>query len=225
MNKEAIYKLLDENKNQRGIENWNKMDIQDWSSFGIGLTQLKKLAKQVGRNHELAQALWKEPNYDVKTMAILTEEPKKVSQAQIEEMVNDVGMWIMSHTWVQNLFCKVHFAKELAEHWRVSKNDVKRRCGYSYLYYLAKDSKTPDAYFTPILEKIKAQIQLEENYVKDAMNNALFAIGQRSKLMNVMCISIAENAGKITVDYGDNSCEAVDVIKHLTSERMKKKFY
>lgn len=225
MNKEAIYKLLDENKNPRGIKNWNKMDIQDWSSFGIGLTQLKKLAKQVGRNHELAQVLWQEPNYDVKTMAILIEEPKKVNQAQIEEMVSDVGMWIMSHTWVQNLFCKVSFAKELAAHWRVSENDVKRRCGYSYLYYLSKDSKTPDAYFTPILGGIKQQIQLEENYVKDAMNNALFAIGQRSKQMNTMCISIAQNVGKITVDYGDNSCEAVDVIKHLTSERMKNKFY
>ena len=224
MDKEAIYKLLDENKNPRGIENWNKMEIQDWSSFGIGLTQLKKLAKQIGRNHDLAQVLWKEPNYDVKTMAILTEEPKKVNQAQIEEMVNDVGMWIMSHTWVQNLFCKVPFSKVLAEDWRVSKNDVKRRCGYSYLYYLSKDSKTPDAYFTPILDEIKRQIQLEENYVKDAMNNALFAIGQRSKEINALCISIAEDVGRISVYYGDNSCEAVDVIKHLTSERMKKKF-
>ena len=65
MDKEAIYKLLDDNKNPRGIENWNKMEIQDWSSFGIGLTQLKKLAKQIGRNHDLAQVLWKEPNYDV----------------------------------------------------------------------------------------------------------------------------------------------------------------
>ena len=62
VNKAAIYKLLDKNKNQRGIENWNKMHIQDWSSFAIGLTQLKKQAKQVGRNHDLVKVLWKEPN-------------------------------------------------------------------------------------------------------------------------------------------------------------------
>ena len=84
--------------------------------------------------------------------------------------------------------------------------------------------KTPDAYFTPILGEIKRKIQLEENYVKDAMNNALFAIGQHSKEMNALCISIAGDVGRISVYYGDNSCEAVDVIKHLTSERMKKKF-
>lgn len=223
MNKMSVYKLLEVNKNERGILNWEKFKFQNWTSFGIGLTQLKALAKQIGKNHDLAVELWNEPNYDVKTIAVLIEEPKKVDKAQIEVMVNDVSMWMMSHTWVQNLFSKVVFAKDLAEEWRLSKNDVKRRCGYAFLYYLVKDKKVPDAYFLPILSEIETKIQQEENFVKDAMNNVLFAAGQRSKLLNVRCLEIVSAIGKITVDYGDNSCEAVDVIKHLTSERLQQK--
>lgn len=224
MNKKEVYNLLEDHKNERGIASWNKLGLASWSSYGIGLTQLKKLAKQVGKNHELSQELWLEPNYDAKILAILIEEPKKVDKVQIEAMVDNMAMWMMSHTWVQNLFCKVSFAKDVAEEWRSSKNDIKRRCGYAYLYYLAKDLKTPDQYFIPILDTIQHTIQKEENFVKDAMNNALFAIGQRSKEMNILCISITEKVGKIHVDYGDNSCEAVDVIKHLTSNSMKSKF-
>lgn len=223
MNKAEVFKLLENNKNDRGIASWQKFNYENWTSFGIGLTQLKLLAKKIGKNHELAIELWKEPNYDLKTIAILIEEPKKVDEIQIEEMVNDLSMWMMSHTWIQNLFCKVPFAIKLAEEWRNSENDVKRRCGFGFLYYLVKNKKVPDSYFFPLLDLIETKIQQEENFVKDAMNNALFAIGQRSKELNMKCIHIAKKIGKIEVDYGDNSCEAVDVIKHLTSDRIQQK--
>ena len=224
MKKEDVYNLLEENKNERGIENWKKFKYENWTSFGIGLTQLKKLAKKIGKDHKLAQELWKEPNYDIKIISILIEEPSKISEKQIKAMVSNVSMWMLSHTWVQNIFCKVPFAKELAENWRKSTIEIERRCSYAFLYYLAKDTKISDTYFSPILNVIEKKIQQEENFVKEAMNNALFAIGQRSKSLNFRCIEIAKKIGKNEVDYGDNSCEAVDVIKHLTSERMKKKF-
>ena len=44
-------------KNERGIAHWNK---RSWKlrSYGIGLTQLRKLAKKIGRDHELAAELF-----------------------------------------------------------------------------------------------------------------------------------------------------------------------
>ena len=56
------------------------------------------------------------------------------------------------------------------------------------------------------------------------MNNALWMIGQRSKPLNIQAIEIAKKIGKIEVDYGDNSCQAIDVLKHLTGERIQQKF-
>ncbi len=50
------------------------------------------------------------------------------------------------------------------------------------------------------------------------MNSALFAISQRSKIMNYKCIDVTENICKIIVDYSDNSFKKLDVIKYLNSE-------
>ena len=47
MTKTQVMELLKENRNERGIENWKKMGVKTGGlkSFGIGLTQLRKLAK------------------------------------------------------------------------------------------------------------------------------------------------------------------------------------
>ena len=43
-------------------------------SFGIGLTVLRKLAKQIGRDHELALQLWESDIYDAKIISLLIDE-------------------------------------------------------------------------------------------------------------------------------------------------------
>ena len=43
MNINEVFELLDENKNQRGIDNWNKLTSSGLKSYGIGLTVLRKL--------------------------------------------------------------------------------------------------------------------------------------------------------------------------------------
>lgn len=61
MTKMEVMALLRAHRNERGIAHWNKPGVETGGlkSFGIGLTQLRKLAKRVGRDHRLAQSLWK----------------------------------------------------------------------------------------------------------------------------------------------------------------------
>ena len=69
MTKNEVINLLKENKNDRSIEHWNKSDPSKgrWTSYGIGLTQLKKIAKSIEKDHNLAQKLWDENNIECKT--------------------------------------------------------------------------------------------------------------------------------------------------------------
>ena len=61
-------------------------------------------------------------------------------------------------------------------------------------------------------------------WVRESMNGALFGIGKRNKLLNQAAIKATKAIGPIDVDYGnDNSCEPLDVLKHLTSDYVKKK--
>ncbi len=82
MTKTQVLALLKENRNERGIANWKKRAAKTGKlkSFGIGLTQLRKLAKQVGRDHKLAQQLWKSDIYDVKVVGLLIDDPKQLSR-------------------------------------------------------------------------------------------------------------------------------------------------
>lgn len=225
MTKAEVLKLLEANKNERGIRNWERLKFGGLGTYGIGLTQLKKLAKQIGRDHRLALELWELPNYDAKILATIIDNPKEVTEEQVERQIKDTSFWMLSHSYCSNLLAKAPFVRKKAEEWAVSRDDLLRRSGYSLLYQIAKDDKkSDDAYFDPYLDTIEKTIQSEENFVKDAMNNALWMIGQRSKRLNARAIEIAKKIGKIEVDYGDNSCQAIDVLKHLTGERVQQKF-
>ncbi|MDW7694778.1 DNA alkylation repair protein [Flammeovirgaceae bacterium SG7u.111] len=80
MTKEEAIARLEAYKNERGVANWERMGVRGMSSFGLGLTQIKKVGKEIGKDHGLALALWESTNFDVKTLAIIVEEPKKSKQ-------------------------------------------------------------------------------------------------------------------------------------------------
>lgn len=225
MTKEEVLQLLETNKDERGIKHWNRLRFGNLSSYGIGLTRLKKLAKQIGRDHQLALELWELPIYDAKILATIIDNPREITEDQVNRQIRETGFWLLCHSYCSNLLAKTSFVQKKAEEWAVSKDDLLRRCGYQMLCHIAKDNKSLDnAYFQPYLKVIEKTIQSEENFVKDAMNNALWMIGQRSKPLNARAIEIAKKIGKIEVDYGDNSCQAIDVLKHLTGERVQQKF-
>ncbi|HSG67134.1 MAG TPA: DNA alkylation repair protein [Bacteroidales bacterium] len=218
-----IYSLLDANRNERGIAHWERMNMP-WSSYGIGLTQLKKLARKIGKNHDLALKLWDEKNYEMMTLATIIDEPAKVSRKQVERQAGKLKFWMLAHSYCTNLMPSVPFQQELAEEWLYDKDDVKRRIAYLLIYNIARDKKDlDDAHFEPMIKIIQSRLQQEENFVKDAMNNALIMIGSRSANLNEKALSAARLIGRVVVDYGDNSCQAMDATKHLSSDRVRKK--
>lgn len=224
MTKNEVLNLLEENKNEEGIKHWEKTGDENLSSYGIGVNQLKKLAKKIGKEHELALELWKQPNYEAKTIATLVEEPKKVTKEQAENQIEDTSFRLLSYSYCSNLLSKVDFKSELAVEWTLSNDDIKRRCAYLLLYHIAKEENNlTEDFFVSYVNLIEEKIQEEENFVKDAMNNALLKIGERSKALNEKAIGVAKSIGRIEVDYGDNSCRPVDVVKHLSSEKVQKK--
>jgi 3-methyladenine DNA glycosylase AlkD len=231
MNKTEVMKWLRENKNQRGMQNWKKLDARktgNLKSYGIGLTQLRKLAKQIGRDHKLAQQLWDSNVYDAKILGLLIDEPKKLTRQQVEEQVQHLHSGMLSHVFssCDATLAKAPFAFELACDWMESKDDMRRRCGYGLLYELSKKKVAgmDDDYLLDRIEHIKQSIHDEEMWVREAMNSALLGIGKRNKALNAAAIQAAKAIGPVDIDYGDdNRCEPLDVLKHLTSDHVKKK--
>ncbi len=98
--------------------------------------------------------------------------------------------------------------------------------GLTQLRKLAK--KNPkgmdDEYLLERIDHIENTIHDEEMWVRECMAGALMGIGKRNKELNTAAIRAAKAIGPIDVDYGDdNACEPLNVLKHLTSDSLKKK--
>jgi 3-methyladenine DNA glycosylase AlkD len=222
MTVKQVMDLLFKNRNERGIEVWKNLRFDGLESFGIGLTQLKQLARKIKRDHKLALELWESDVYDARIMGILIDEPARITIEQVEKQIKNCSYWLLSHIYCSCLLKKVSFALDLAVEWADHNDPVHRRCGYLLLYQIAQnDKKLHNAFFEEYLEKIKKSIRSEENFVKDAMNNALFMIGRRNLELNAAAISVARKIGTIEVDYGDNSCKAINTLENLSDIRLQ----
>jgi len=230
MTKNEVLELLQANQNERGIKNWKKMGLEatGLTSYGIGLTQLRKLARTVGRDHDLAGELWDTDNYDAKNISILIDEPKKMTRTQAEQQVEqlDAGMLVHVYASCNATLAKVDFAVELAEEWMDSEDDVRRRCGYLLLYELSKNKRKKeldDEFFLGHINHIEHSIHDQNFQVAQNMQTALFGIGKRNKNLNTATIKAVKAIGQVATDPDDH-CEPMNVLKHLTSDYLKKKF-
>src|SRR5262245_41536795 len=62
-------------------------------AFGVPVGTMKKLAKGLGRNHELAAALWATGWYEARMMAGFIDDPAQVTPAQMERWAKDFDNW------------------------------------------------------------------------------------------------------------------------------------
>ena len=230
MTKTEVLALLEANRDARGEAHWATMGKRTGglASFGIGLTRLRAMAKQIGRDHDLALKLWKEPNHDARVISLLIDDPNELTRDQVEKQVDGAGAGMLGHVLssCDATLAKSPLAFEIARDWMASKDPIRRSCGYGLVYELAKDQKDKrltDEFFLACVEKIGKTIAKEENGVRVGMGGALISIGKRNKKLNAAAVKAAKAIGPIHFSDGDRKCEPMDVLKHLTSDYLRNK--
>ena len=63
----------------------------------------------------------------------------------------------------------------------------------------------------------------EQIWVRGAMAGALMGIGKRNRKLNTAAVRAAKAIGPVDLSDDDNDCEPFDVLKHLTSDYLKKR--
>ncbi len=82
-----------------------------------------------------------------------------------------------------------------------------------------KDSQLPNSYFEQCLETIEREIHSRKNRVRDAMNNALIAIGIRNSELENLALAAAQRIGKVEVDHGETGCKTPDAAEYIRKTR------
>jgi len=221
MEYEAVIEKLKSLSDPRALAAWDRMNVSHEAYLGVNLTKLKGVAKEIKRDHELALELWASEIHDAKLLATMIEEPKKVPLAQVDQQITEIYSVDLADKYASNVVAKTPFVQAKMKEWTVAHNEMIKRSGYMLLVSQARrDKKLPDDYFEQFLNTIEANIQTEQNWVKEAMIYAMIAIGSRNKQLNAQAVQVANNVGEVVVDYGDTACVTPNVLGKLADERL-----
>ena len=198
----------------------SRFGIDTTRAVGVTVTQLRRLARDLGHDHELAAALWASGVHEARLLASLVDEPAMVSEAQMEAWVADLDSWDVCDGVCGNLFDRTPFALDKAVEWSSREPEFQKRAAFALMASAAVHRKDlPDAAFASLLPVIRAQAIDERNYVKKAVSWALRQIGKRSSGLNSQAVRTAEQIERI--DSRAARWVARDALRELRSDAVQ----
>jgi 3-methyladenine DNA glycosylase AlkD len=199
-----------------------RFGISTKNTYGVSIPVLRKMAKQIGQNHLLAQKLWNSGIHEARILAGMIDVPEEVTERQMERWVKDFDSWDVCDQVCSNLFDKTKFAHMKAMDWTKRGEEFVKRAGFVLVAALAvHDKKADNKEFLKFLPIVKREALDKRNFVKKAVNWALRQIGKRNLRLNQMAIKTAEEIQGI--DSKSAKWIASDAIRELASEAVRKR--
>ena len=191
--------------------------IKTENRLGVQIPELRKLAKEAGKNHQLAQELWRTGIAEARILAAMVDEPEKVTEQQMENWVKDIDSWDIGDQTCMNLFEKTPFAWKKIQEWSVRPEEFVKRTAFGLLACLAWHDKTaPDQQFTRLFPVIVNGATDERKPIQKAVSWALRNIGKRNTLLNKAAIQLATEIRQTNTKPA--RWVASDVIRELESQ-------
>lgn len=189
-------------------------------AHGISVPVLHKFAKHIGKDHKLAQDLWRSGIHEARILATLIGESEKVTEAEMERWVRDFNSWDVVDAACCYLYAHSKLAWKTAVAWSHRKKEFEKRAAFSLVAYLSyKDKEGPDARFVQFLRVIEREAYDERHFVKKAVNWTLRNIGKRNLRLNREAIRAAEKIRQ--QDSRAARWIAADALRELKSDAVQ----
>jgi 3-methyladenine DNA glycosylase AlkD len=174
-----------------------RFGINNASGYGLRTPQIRIIAKQIGRNHELALKLWETEVHEARHIAAMIADPKQTTEELMERWLKDFNSWDIVDDCCLTLFDKTPYAWKKAIEWTKRKPEFEKRAGFSMMAFLAiHDKKAEDSKYEKFFPYIIKESADERNFVRKAVNWALRQIGKRNKRLCKKAIAVAKQIYK-----------------------------
>ena len=165
------------------------------------LGDLRKIAKEIKKDHELAMQLWSTGEFLPRQLAILIMDKKLLSQEAIDQLDKDMQQhplkertqlidWLMA-----NQLSKDKNTIALMESWENSPSPLQRRLFWYYQARLRWMGQTPPSNTEKLVAAIEQRIADEAPEVQWAMNFTAGWIGVFDKNYRKRCVEVGEETG------------------------------
>lgn len=176
------------------------------------LGDLRKIAKDIKKDHEIAMELWSTGEFLPRLLAILIMDKKLLSQDVLNQLDQDMQThtidernnlmdWLMANQLMKD---KKNIA--LMESWRNSPSALQRRAFWYYQGRLRWTGQTPPDNTEDLLAAIEANLAQEEPEVQWAMNFTAGWIGIYDENYRARCMKIGEKTGLYKDEMVSKGC-------------------
>ncbi len=204
--------------NPANVEGMARYGIRSARVLGITVAAIRARAKALGRDHELAAALWNTGVMEVRILAALVDDPALVTETQMEAWVHEFDSWALCDGVCSVFFGRTPFAVGKARAWVCRREEYVRRAGFVLMAALATHDKTaPDRLFLSFLPLIEKGAADGRNFVKKGVNWALRQIGKRNLVLNAAAVEVCRRL--VAREEACARWVGRDALAELTSEK------
>jgi 3-methyladenine DNA glycosylase AlkD len=205
-----------------GSEGMARYGIRSEKVLGLSMGELREMAKELGKDHQLALCLWMAGSHESRLLAAMVDDPLCVTEEQIESWAMNFDNWAVCDGVCVHLFRRTPFARSKCLEWPSRDEEYVKRAGFALMATLAVHEKREgDGLFESFLEIIERESTDDREYVKKGANWALRQIGKRNSSLNEKAIQVAE---RISIkDSRAARWIASDALRELKSEKVQER--
>jgi 3-methyladenine DNA glycosylase AlkD len=169
-----------------------RYNIPSDHAFGVAMRDVQRLAKERGRDHQLAQDLWTTGWYEARLLAAYVDDPAAVTPAQMNRWCRDFDNWGVCDTVCFALFDRTPHAWDKVDEWSTKRGEFQKRAAFALLWGLTvHDKAADDKRFLRGLTLIERAAADERHFVQKAVDMALRATGKRNAALNKAATEVA----------------------------------
>lgn len=143
-------------------------------NWGVPVPTLKAMAKDYGKNYDLAIELFKEDIRECKILATMIMPPERMLPEIIDVWMEQTTQNEIAEQLAFNLLQHLDYAPMLAFEWIATDKPIYKLTGYHLLSRLFMKGKEPDERgINEFLDQVEADLQGDDNSLKHAAYNCL----------------------------------------------------
>jgi len=217
---EEVLEKLKSNSRPDQLEGMARYGMAVERRLGVSIPDIRKIAKELGKDNKLALELWKTGIAEARIIAAMIDAPEKLTEGQMEDWVKDINSWDVCDQVCMNLFEKTPLAWQKIIDWSEREEEFVKRTAFALIACLAwHDKKAEDEKFIELFPVIIRGAVDERNFVKKAVNWALRNIGKRNLNLNKAAINAAKEIHRL--DSKAARWIAFDTLRELESEAVQ----
>jgi 3-methyladenine DNA glycosylase AlkD len=178
-----------------------KSIVTELSSESVKLGDIKKIAKEIKCDHELALELWSTGEYFPRMLSVLIFDKKSLTQNLIDQLTTDMSAhnaeecnqlvdWFLANQLMKN-----NKLVSLLETWRLHASPMLRRLFWYHQARLRWVGQEPPPNTESLLQALEADMSDAEPQVQWAMNFCAGQIGVHQAEFRDRCIKLGETTG------------------------------